>query len=255
MTDLDPNKFLAELTLGAVKGLTEPLKNKIKKYWLKREYGVTIEPDEGKKLQDIANEEFYKIFKKYLGEHWSIKLIKVGIYISNLNEEGKKERAGEIQKEAYRKYGPKGAKIIHLASTGILVPIMDHIINLRLYKGATCIVLNQEFDKILDEWDQISIPVSRGEVDSLRQKIESVMLQNHPIFFVYAAGSVSVLTQLILAKMNNDRLFQGKYLMTSKIKVVENTEYCVWIFERIQDGEGSIISKKVGSENLKSLKK
>lgn len=246
MPDPDPEKFLAELAIGVAKGITSSIKDNIKKYWLKCEYGITLNPQEGNSLKTIANNEFYQLFKRYLGEHWSLKLIKVGLYLSELNEEGKRERAGEIQKEAYQKYGSKGAKIIHLASTGILIPIMDYIIDLKLHKGASCIVLNQEFDKILDEWDKISIPVHWDSKEtSLENEIKNKMENNYPIFFVYASGSASRIAQFTLAKMNNANLFRNRYIMTHNIKIVVNTEYCIWVFEKIQDIQDSIISKQI----------
>ena len=78
----DENKFLAELTLAIANGITESIKNKIKEFWLKLEYGVTINAEESESLKKISENDFYLLFKKYLGEHWSLKLIKVGIYIS-----------------------------------------------------------------------------------------------------------------------------------------------------------------------------
>lgn len=243
---MDEDKFLAELTIAVTKGFTNSLKDKISKIWLKNEYGVTLEPKEGESLKRIGENEFYRVFKKYLGEHWSIKLIKVGLYISELNEEGKRKRAQDLQNEAYKKHGPKGVKIIQLASTGILIPVMGYIIDLKLYKDANPIVLNQAFDKILEEWDMVSVPVNNDTNEiTLKHEIISKMDYNHPIFFVYAAGNPSRIAQLTLAKMNNEALFSGKYLMTPKIKMIDNTEYCLWIFEKVQDVHDSIISKQV----------
>jgi len=202
----DVNKFLSELTIGVGKGLTDAIKAKIKKAWLKKEYGVTIQVEEADALKKISENEFYILFKKYLGGHWSVNLVKVGIYISQLQEEGKKKRASELHSEAYKKYGPKGARIIHLASTGILVPIMDYIIDLKLIKDANYITLSQEFDKILDEWDKISIPVNLNETEeSIKIAVINKMDTGYSIFFVYAAGGATKIAQLTLAKMNNEK--------------------------------------------------
>ena len=145
-----------------------------------------------------------------------------------------------------RKYGSKGAKIIQLASTGILIPVMEYIIDLKLHKGANYLVLNQEFDKILTEWDTISIPVHRDMGnEELSKEILKKMGFGNAIFFVYSAGYTSKIAQLTIAQMNNKELFKGKYLMTPKIKILKDTEYCVWVFDKVQDISISIISTQL----------
>ena len=242
----DLNKFLAELAVAIAKGLTEPTKNKIKEVWLKLEYGVTINVEESESLKKISENDFYLLFKKYLGSHWSLNLIKVGIYISELNEEGKRERAKQLYEESFKKYGRKGQRIIQLASTGVLVPVMKYIVDLKLDRGANLIVLNREFDKILDEWEQISIPVHRdSNEEAINNEIKEKISIGYPIFFVYASGSASKIAQLTLAKMRNENIFDNKYLMWPKIKVINDIEYCLWVFEKIEDFEETPISKEI----------
>jgi len=242
----EDNKFLAELTYAVAKGLTQSIKNKIKEIWLKQEYGVTISVEESESLKKISENDFYLLFKKYLGMHWSLNLIKVGIYISELNEEGKRERAKQVYDESFKKYGRKGQRIIQLASTGILVPVMKYIVDLKLDRGANPIVLNREFDKILDEWEQIATPVHReSSEEEINDIIQKKIGVGYPIFFVYASGSASKIAQLTLANMRNKNIFDDKYLMFLKNKVVNNTEYCLWIFEKIEDFQETPLSKQI----------
>lgn len=237
-------KILAELLISFAKDLGFQAKEKIKTFWLKQEYGITLSPEEGELINKVSKEnELYKIFKKYLGDHWSLKLIKVGLYISELNEDGKKLRAESIQKEVRKKYDRKGLKIIQIASTGILEPVMQHIIDLKLLKGANYIVLCKEFDKILSEWDIISIPVARSSLETdIRQSITSKVQIGNPIFFVYGAGRAAVIAQLILAKMSNENIFLNKYLMSLKSKHIINVEYCLWVFEKIDSPETEVFN-------------
>ena len=240
----EENKFLAELTLAIAKGL----KQKVKELWLKGYYGVTISIDESESIKRISENNFYLLFKKYLGSHWSLNLIKVGIYISELNEDGKRERIRLLHEEVYKRYGRKGQKIIQLASTGVLVPVMDYIIDLKLHKGANPIVLHNEFDRILEEWDKVSIPVHRESIEKgIWEEIEEKIATDHPIFFVYASGGASKIAQLTLAKMSNQHIFDNKYLMFLKNKIINNIEYCLWIFEKIENFEETPYQKKLKS--------
>ena len=78
---------------------------------------------------------------------------------------------------------------------------MKYIVDLKLDRGANPIVLNREFDKILDEWEQISIPVHRESSEkSINDEIQKKISIGYPIFFVYASGSASKIAQLTLAK-------------------------------------------------------
>jgi len=242
----DETKILAELILAASKELTSSILDKIKKVWLKKEYGITLNPEEGESIKKIAETQFYLLFKKYLGQHWSLNLIKVGLYISQLNEDGRKERAKQISDEAYKKYGEKGARIIQLASTGTLISIMDHIIDLKHNKDANCIVLNQAFDKILEEWELISIPVNRDmDKIKLEDEIKSKISTGHSIFFVYGCGSAAQNAFLTIAKMNVDGYFSEKYFMTPKNKIINDVDYCLWTFEKIDGSFDTIIAKEI----------
>jgi len=242
------NEFLAKLTVAAGKELAGPFIKEVREWWLKQEYGVTVYAEEAESLKKIGEDSFYQLFKKYLGGHWSLKLIKVGIFVSRLNEEGRKKRAKKLCDEVYRsrKYGKRGQRIIQLASTGVLEPVMDYIIDLKLRKGANVLELHREFDEILDEWEKISVPVhaKSNEID-IKKNIQKTMGIKYPIFFVYAAGSASRIAQLTLAKMNNENIFQNKYLMFSKIKPINNVEYCLWTFEKVEEGYETIISKQI----------
>lgn len=52
------------------------------------------------------------------------------------------------------------------------------------------------------------------------------------------------MAQLALAKMNNENVFQGKYLMTPHIRNVNNIDSCIWAFDKISDVVDSIISEQ-----------
>ena len=45
--------------------------------------------------------------------------------------------------------------------------------------------------------------------------------------------------------MRNENIFDDKYLMWPKIKVINDIEYCLWVFEKIEDFEETPISKEI----------
>lgn len=245
---MDEEKFLAELGKSYVGSASKAFLNKVNKFWRKLKYGVTIKEEESNSIKKISESSFFLIFKTYLGNHWSKDLIKVGLYVSQLNEEGHKERIKELSDEAYRneRYGKRGWRIIQFASTGVLEIVMQHIIDLKHNKDATKRDLQREFDKILDEWEKISIPVS-SEMNQkmIKDVILKKMSNDYPIFFVYAASHASNTAMLTIAKMRNDHLFSGKYFPFPKHKQICDIDYCLWVFEKVQVTKETLISKQI----------
>ena len=112
---------------------------------------------------------------------------------------------------------------------------MKYIIDLKINKNVNYLVLHQEFDKILKEWDKIAIPVKKDTSgDSLRAEILKIMDEKHQIFFVYSAGSAVKTALITLAQMSNDNLFHFRYLMNPpQQKIVNNVEYYLWSFDKV----------------------
>ena len=61
----DGTKIFTELILAASKELTSSILDKIKKVWLKKEYGITLNPEEGEAIKKISGEEFYLLVKNH----------------------------------------------------------------------------------------------------------------------------------------------------------------------------------------------
>lgn len=241
-------EFLAQLSKAYVDSASKSFLEKVKKFWLKKQYGITINVDEASSIKTIAETPLFLIFKRYLGNHWSSDLIKVGLFVLGLNDEGKKERVKQISDDAYKnkRYGKRGRRIIQLASTGILSIVMQHIIDLKLEKNTNENDLQKEFDKILDEWEQISIPIKWDTIQNeIEKEIIGRMKQNYPVFFVYAAGSATGKTLLTIANMQNQGIFKEKYIPFPKHKSINNIDYCLWVFEKVEVSEESLISKEV----------
>jgi hypothetical protein len=242
-------KYLAELTRQGLSASTEYVKKTIVEAWLKRQYGVTIPVQDAESLRKISETDFYKLFKRYLGGHWSLELIKVGLYLQQLNEAGDTQRVRQLIDEAYQKRGLSGSRIIQLASTGVLELVMNYLIDLKVRKRVDTLVLHKEFDKILEEWQSISIPIQHDSKEVVIQsEIQKIMDRKNPIFFVYACGSAARNAQLILAGLNNTKFWQGKYLMYSHVKNVRRQdgaiiEYCMWEFEILESIPPTVFSQ------------
>jgi hypothetical protein len=187
-------------------------KNKIISIINKGKYGFVPDPREANSLQRINESPIFCRLKECIGNHWSLNLVKVGMYIMELNDEGERKLIKEIRDRISKKYGPRGMKIIDLGSTGVIFDIIDYLDGLRMRKGYGKEYIASEFEKMLDNWYQISIFVkSKHDEDSLYNDILDHMYRKFPIFFVFAYGSASNIAMKIIAEMNNQGMITERF--------------------------------------------
>ena len=115
----------------------EYAKKRIRELWGKRQYGFTPSKDEATILKKISKTDLYLRLKFCLGHHWCLPLIKVGIYISNLNKEGQDILVNQIKDSINQKYGIRGIRIMELGSTGVIESIIELISDLKIKKITT----------------------------------------------------------------------------------------------------------------------
>jgi len=179
--------------IAAGKVLGESLvaaKKKIKELWDQRKYGFTPSKPEADAIKDVGEKESYRRFKECVGNHWSIDLIRVGLYITELNDEGKKEIVKKIKDGVHRKYGARGIKIVELATTGHILEIIDYLSRLKINENLNEQDLSLEFEKLLEEWVSVTIFVQAGDNEKETfARITKLMDARKERFFVFAYGS------------------------------------------------------------------
>ncbi len=98
--------------------------------------------------------------------------------------------------------------------------------------------LTKEFEKILDNWERITLFVkSEDNIDHILKEINWHVEQKQDFFFVFAYGRAIQHTIEAIAKLNNDGMFRSKYLFDAKKEVDRaNKEKYKCVFERISTG-------------------
>jgi len=66
---LDINKVLANAAIIGIEKLSKKTQNKIRGIWLRKQYGITINPDEANKLKQISENPTYLLYKKCVGKN------------------------------------------------------------------------------------------------------------------------------------------------------------------------------------------
>jgi hypothetical protein len=203
---MDITELLHLITLGKLAGKAlESAKKKIKDFLDKKKYGFTPNKEEADSLYRISREDIYKRFVDCVGNHWSKDLIRVGIYISKLNDEGRREVVDKTRREIYKKYGEKGVKIINIATTGYIIEVIQYLSRLKLTENLKEEDLQIEFEKIIEEWKSTTIFVTVNDnEDSMIKEITNLMGSKKERFFVFGYGSAAKIASNSIDKLASD---------------------------------------------------
>ncbi len=239
---LPPDPSLRELleliaTGKLVGDALKEAKKKIKELWERREYGFTPDPELANELQRISKSDAYKRMKDCIGHHHFLSLIKLGLRIAELSDEGRVETIAKIKNSVYEKYGIRGVRILNMGGTGVLLEIIKYLSQLKMEKNYTQRDMAEKFEEIIDKWTEITI-FHRAEHGQtvLRNTIIRYMEISRELFFVFASGVAGDQAKKVIADLSNNNeirkrgyifnLYERKEDMTGRLLYT-------WIFQKL----------------------
>ncbi|MFH1181710.1 MAG: hypothetical protein V1702_02010 [Candidatus Woesearchaeota archaeon] len=239
MSDEQPNinEILARAGLQSIERVTKPVLDTIRNAWLKAKTrsGFTPTPEEAVQLKSISEIETYKSFKSCIGATPYLRFIKVGLLLYQLMTDGNLERIKQIKDEIYNsEYNKTAIKIIHIASTGVLLNVLEYVVNIRDERGLSKYAVSLEFEKIIDLWQSVSLPVKKEDtvelvVSAIIKKVE----ENPPLIVLYASQSAVKIAHMAVAEVRTKDLCK-KYHPWSKNLYYKGLEQYICIFYRIE---------------------
>lgn len=238
----DINKIMAYVSILSFKEIKKNTLDKISSIWLKHKYfGFTPTPTEAKSLKEISNSSSYVTFKRCVGDYEYNAFVKIGFLIYELSEIGEQKRIDEIRRFVYKQHGNFPKKIIQIASTGILEHVLNYLIDLKDDKCLSKLTVREEFEKIVKLWEKVAIPVSNSDRNTkIEKSIKNIVTENkEPIFFVYAAGSACYKAEIVVAKLRNEKLFNGMYFPWCKVRLIGKAikiEHFLAVFYKVEGG-------------------
>lgn len=228
-------KLYAAGTIG--KDALEWVKLRIKRLWEEKQYGFTPEPQIASGLQRINKSDAYKRTKECIGNNPYLNLIRLGLRIEELSEKGKIEAITKMRNSVYEKYGNDGIIILNMGSTGALMPIIQHLSNIKIENNYSQTYILDYFKKVIENWTNITIfhQTEHGK-EALIEKIKHYMNAHLEIFFIFSIGTAGDQAKKAIATLNNDRTIQKKgYMLTliSRKKDQMGRDHFSWIFRNI----------------------
>lgn len=222
-------------TVKLSKETIEYIRKRIRELWNQSKYGFTPNAEEAAAIYKIGQKEAYKRLKHCIGFHWSLRLIRLGLYISDLNDEGQRKLIKKTKEDIYKKYGSKGIKITNMATTGAILDVIEYLSKLKIEDNLNRTDLTIKFDtEIIEKWDKITFFVKTEDSEKeISKKIVAMMNQRLLIFFVFAYGAASTKSMKIISKLNNNKTISNKNYclsMTSRRDKAGKRLY-TWVFE------------------------
>ncbi|NOR85536.1 hypothetical protein GQ473_05455 [archaeon] len=121
-----------------------------------------------------------------------------------------------------------------IASTGELENVVKYLVDLRMRKNYNILDLTTEFEEIVKNWDRIA---SFIKTEHSKKEIEKEIIKHlemkEEIFFVFAYGRAVQSTTEVIANLNNQKIFSGKYFLNGIWnKNKSNIDYYSCFFEK-----------------------
>ncbi len=214
--------------------IKETVEPEIKKY-LERKEDILISQKEPLSTDDKTTKELIESFKEHINspkikqfvdcvdKHWSLPLVKIGLRLLELTEENAQAEIKAIIKNVRYKYGERGVRILYMGSTRVIHLIIDWLYDLKVNKGYNLLDLVRTFEKTLEDWDKITIYVSKEEPqDSIKTKIQKVIRLKPNFFFIFALGyeAVSNAQALVVSLRKTNFFRENCYLDHSSNPII-----------------------------------
>ena len=217
------------------------ISHKVKELWDKKQYGFTPEPKIASELQQITKSDAYRRTKECIGNNPHLNVIKLGLRMEKLTEEGKIEAIENIKNSVYKKHGQEGITILNMGATGALMPIIQHLSDMKIKNDYSQTYMLDYFYNILTDWTSITIfhQTEHGQ-EALTSKIIQYMDAHFEIFFVFSIGTAGGQAVKSIATISNDGTIQYKgYMFTliSKKADQNGRDHFAWLFRNIYNFE------------------
>lgn len=208
-----------------------------------KKFLISMSGDDVINFERIEKSPSYRRMEDCLGSHWSMNLICLGLYVAELNKLDSDVLQIKVRAEVHSKYGSEGIKILNMGSTHAIDNIISYLSDVKIEKNYNYIQMGRLFDKIIQDWKDITIFVQTGETENnILIKISNMIASEKPIFMVFAYGSATYPTISAIASLNNQRAFSDKYIFSCKpekrkigdkeIRLAYN-----WFFTSVKDSD------------------
>lgn len=206
----------------------------IKNFFIKNKVGFLPEGMDYSVYQKIKNKIVFKQLRFMIGEHSTLRIILVGLYVSSFDKDTKAKVLEENRQKIYDKYGQRGVSILNMATTGFIESYIKWLSEYNIRKNPSKLELIDLYEKILQEWLETTIFV-QGNMpkEIVASKIFGKMNVGFGVFFVFASKSAIKITEEAIREIEIKGPLKNYGYKYSTDILNNNEDERVWIFENI----------------------
>jgi len=228
-----------ELTKDLRKDAYSYIKQRVKELLDESKYGFVPKPEEAKAIQSISKSDIYSRLKDCVGKkHWSLPLIKTGLYIAELKGKDRQDIISRIKQDILNRHGDRGLKVMHLGDTGMIRDYVAYLSNLKLERNLSVSETGERLDDMIRDWEKITIFVKHDDLEKeISDKIRRFFSEKHEVFFVFSTGSANEIAARTIAQLNNsDEIRKNNYIFRthSDPYTEEKGQRYRWMFELLK---------------------
>lgn len=224
----DAGKLTKDLFKKAAKKVRDAQKRKV--------FGCTPSDKLANNLRRIDTTETYKELKKLIGDHHSLRLARIGLYLETLNKEGKTLVVDQIRDEIFQNHREAGLQYLDIGSSGLMTEVIDSLKKLQREFNLPQHVLIRRYEYIIRTMRYITSYINNNDHPVIiREKILKQLNRLPEQFFIIGTGIASDNTMKVIAEMNNVNIFRDKGYIIFPPNIRphgEDRKQYIWTFTR-----------------------
>ncbi len=159
----------------------------------------------------------------------------MGLRIEKLSYSKPASEITTFKNEVYGRYGREGITILNMGSTRILIPLIQHLSNMKIESNYSQEDMLNYFVEIVHDWKKITIYHKfKDGVEELMKQINLYMDLHHEVFFVFGIGSAGAQAATAISSLSNEGIIQNKgYMFTLISRETDQMgrDHFTWFFK------------------------
>lgn len=224
---------LGTFSYGFFKAFLEEQKDKIENFFSKNKVGFLPEGCNYDDIRKAQKKASFKQLNYLIGNHETIPIVSIGIWINSLPEQQQKKIAEETRDEVYTKYKKRGVSILNMAATGFMEAFIRQLTTYNMKRNLSREELMDIYESALEDWEKITLFVQKIQSkDTIYSAIKSKLAQGLPFIYVFASYSAIQPTEEAVSQIEKEKLLEQFNYEVYKELLVTSNKKIVWSFEK-----------------------
>ena len=226
-------KIIGQSAYGFFKAFLKEKQDSVSRFFVKNKVGFLPPGMDYSVFQRLRKKTSLKQLKFLIGNHHTLPIVMVGLWINSLNEDEQLVVADENRDRIYRRYKQAGINILNMCTTGFMEGFIRFLSSYNIKKNLSREELIDTYESTLQEWSRITIFVKKeSTVSYVEQKCKSKINESYRFFYMFASYSARKIAKEALKKLSNEGFLRESGYEISREKINPSGSSVVWIFER-----------------------